>query len=142
MADPTFSRTLDFEGLNCYLMYGYVPGAKSILRNVNKLPAGHCMIYDLKRDDVRIRPYWHLPEPEDGIHASADSLAEELEKLLEDSVRRQLIADVPLGILLSGGIDSSIVTAIASRVSSKTIKTFTISFPMIRNTMKVPMPVS
>jgi asparagine synthase (glutamine-hydrolysing) len=129
MADPAFPRTLDWEGLNHYLMYGYVPGAKSILRKVCKLPAGHCMIYDMEGDAIRIRPYWHLPEPEQENHASADALAEELEMLLEDAVRRQLIADVPLGILLSGGIDSSIVTAIASRVSPKTIKTFTISFP-------------
>ena len=129
MADSAFPRTLDWKGLNYYLMYGYVPGAKSILRNVCKLPAGHFMIYDIKKDDVRVCPYWRLPDPEEGARASADALAEELETLLEDAIRHQLIADVPLGILLSGGIDSSIVTAIASHASSKAIKTFTISFP-------------
>jgi asparagine synthase (glutamine-hydrolysing) len=129
MADPAFPRTLDLEGLNYYLMYGYVPGAKSILRNVCKLPAGHSMTYDIKRDVLTTKSYWHLPDPEEELPVSADTLANELEMLLEDAVRRQLIADVPLGVLLSGGVDSSIVTAIASRVSSKVIKTFTISFP-------------
>lgn len=129
MADPAFPRALDLEGLDHYLMYGYVPGAKSILRNVRKLPAGHAMIYDIKKDAVIIRPYWRLPDPEGTAQASADMLASELGKLLEDAVRHQLVADVPLGVLLSGGIDSSLITAIASRVSSKTIKTFTISFP-------------
>lgn len=129
MADPAFPRTLDLEGLNYYLMYGYIPGDKSILKNVSKLAAGHCMTYDMKRDTLSIRPYWRLPVLEDAIRSSADELADDLELLLEDSVRRQLIADVPLGILLSGGIDSSLITAIASRVSTKAIKTFTISFP-------------
>ena len=129
MADPAFPRTLDLENLNYYLTYGYVPGAKCILKNVYKLPAGHCMTYDLKRDTLKARPYWRLPDPVEEPQASADTLANELEMLLEDTVRRQLVADVPLGILLSGGIDSSLITAIASRVSSKRIKTFTISFP-------------
>lgn len=133
MADPLFPRTLDLEGLSYFLMYGYVPGAKSILRNVHKLLAGHAMTYDIKRDSLTIQPYWHLPDPEGQPLASADTLANELEILLEDSVRRQLIADVPLGILLSGGIDSSIVTAIASRVASKPVNTFTISFPKYKD---------
>ena len=129
MADPLFPRTLDLEGLNYFLMYGYVPGSKSILRNVYKLPAGHTMQYDIESGALTIQAYWHLPDPEGESLVSADALASELEMLLENAVRRQLIADVPLGILLSGGIDSSIVTAIASRVSSRPIKTFTISFP-------------
>lgn len=129
MADPLFPRTLDLEGLNYFLMYGYVPGSKSILRNVYKLPAGHTMQYDIEGGALTIQAYWHLPDPEGEGLVSADALASELEILLENAVRRQLIADVPLGILLSGGIDSSVVTAIASRVSSRPIKTFTISFP-------------
>ncbi len=129
MIDPTFPRSLDLEGLNYYLMYGYVPGAKSILKNVYKLPAGHCMTFYIEEDNLTIRPYWRLPEPEEGNRASADELSNELEILLEDSIRHQLIADVPLGILLSGGLDSSIVTAIASRVSSKAVQTFTVGFP-------------
>ncbi len=138
MANPAFPRTLDLEGLNYYLMYGYVPGAKSILKNVCKLPAGHTMIYDIRSDALTIKPYWRLPNPEEGSPPSVDIFANELETLLEDAVRHQLIADVPLGILLSGGIDSSIVTAIASRVSPKVIKTFTISFPEYKDYDETP----
>jgi asparagine synthase (glutamine-hydrolysing) len=129
MVDPSFPRSLDLDGLDHYLMYGYVPGAKTILRNVHKLPAGHSMTYDMKTDALTVRPYWRLPHHEEGTCESADTLVDELEILLKDAVRRQLIADVPLGILLSGGIDSSLITALASRVSHKTIKTFNISFP-------------
>jgi asparagine synthase (glutamine-hydrolysing) len=129
MADPAFPRILDIEGLNLYLMYGYIPGAGSILRNVHKLPAGHTMTFDMKTENLAVRQYWHLPEHEADMHTPVDTLSNELESLLEDAVRRQLIADVPLGVLLSGGIDSSLITAIASRVSHKTIKTFNISFP-------------
>ncbi len=129
MADPAFPRKLDMEGLNYYLMYGYVPGWKSILSHIRKLPAGHKMIYDVQSDTLSVEQYWKLPEAEGCSSCSADELADELEMMLEDAVKRQLVADVPLGVLLSGGVDSSIVTAIASRVSSKPVKTFTITFP-------------
>jgi len=129
MGDPSFPRELDLEGLNHYLMYGYVPGSACILKNVRKLPAGHCMTYDLKEDVLSVRPYWKLPELQEPGRSSADALAGELEMLLEDAVRRQMIADVPLGVLLSGGIDSSLIVAIAARVSSQSVRTFTISFP-------------
>ncbi|SRR6266571_1573952 len=129
MADPEFPRVLDLDGLDHYLAYGYVPGDLCILRGVRKLPQGHAMTYDLETDSLRVWRYWQLPEPCLSSKASAEELAEELEKLLEDSVRLRLIADVPVGILLSGGIDSSLVTALAARVSSKPVKTFTITFP-------------
>jgi asparagine synthase (glutamine-hydrolysing) len=73
--------------------------------------------------------YWQLPEHKPNADVSDEQLVDELHERLEDSVRRQLIADVPVGILLSGGLDSSLVTAMAARVSSKPIKTFTVSFP-------------
>ncbi len=129
MADPAFPRRLNPDGLEHYLMYGYVPGDKSILENVHKLPAGHCMTLDIEKDKLDVRPYWRLPERTEDRGESADELADELEKLIEDSIRGQLYADVPLGILLSGGMDSSVVTAIASRVSPGKVRTYTISFP-------------
>src|SRR5262249_54936246 len=78
---------------------------------------------------LRLWSYWQLPEPPRQVDASVDDLTAELETLLEDSVRRQLIADVPVGILLSGGVDSSFVTARGAQGSSVRVKTFTISFP-------------
>ncbi len=129
MVDPSFPRVLDLEALDYYLAYGYVPGDRCILKGVRKLGQGHAMTYDLETDVLRVWQYWKLPEPSWRGNESLDELADELESLLEDSVRRQLVADVPVGILLSGGVDSSLVTAMAARASSGSVKTFTVSFP-------------
>jgi asparagine synthase (glutamine-hydrolysing) len=129
MADPAFPRQLDLNALEYYLTYGYVPGSLCILKSVCKLPQGHALTYDLPTDTLRVWPYWTLPEPVVDPAADVNSLMEELEALLLDSVRLRLIADVPVGVLLSGGIDSSLVTAMAVRASSRPVKTFNISFP-------------
>jgi asparagine synthase (glutamine-hydrolysing) len=129
MADPGMPRTLDLVAFEHYLTYGYVPGAMCILKGFAKLPQGHALTYDLDRGSLRIWPYWSLPEPTPGPHATDEDLLEELEALLLDSVRMRLIADVPVGIMLSGGVDSSLVTAMAARTSSRPVKTFNISFP-------------
>jgi len=128
MADPSFPRALDLAALEHYLAYGYVPGEMCILKGVRKLGQGQAMTYDLETDALHPWRYWQLPEPSPSS-ASADELAEELEALLEGAVRRQLAVDVPVGILLSGGVDSSLVTAMAARVSPGPVRTFTISFP-------------
>jgi asparagine synthase (glutamine-hydrolysing) len=129
MADPQFPRELDGEGLNFYLTYGYVPGSLCILKGVHKLPQGHAMTFDLDRDLVTTWAYWKLPDRRAGPDRHPTELVRELENLLLDSVRLRMISDVPIGIMLSGGIDSSLVTAMAARVSSRPVKTFTISFP-------------
>lgn len=130
MADPSLDRNIDFEAFDCFLAQGYVPGDLCILRGVNKLPPAHAIWFDLKTGQKRIWRYWHLPEYSSGRkkETSETALLKKLESLLEDSVRRQLIADVPIGILLSGGVDSSLVTAMAVRFSPR-VKTFTVRFP-------------
>lgn len=126
---PGVSRRLNHDALEFYLAYGYVPGDMCMLQEIRKLPQGHAMTYDLSKDELRIWRYWQLPEHRPDPAASDDDLVSELESLLEDSVRRQLVADVPVGVLLSGGLDSSLVTAMVARASSKPVKTFTVSFP-------------
>jgi asparagine synthase (glutamine-hydrolysing) len=100
-----------------------------ILRGLAKLPQGHALTYELRGEALRVWPYWSLPEPEKGPPRPDEELLEELEALLLDSVRLRLIADVPVGIMLSGGVDSSLVTAMAARTSSRPVKTFNVSFP-------------
>jgi asparagine synthase (glutamine-hydrolysing) len=95
---------------------------------VRKLPAAHGLIYDLRTGQITSWKYWQLPQQVSSA-ASDVELVEELSDILMDSVRQRLIADVPVGILLSGGLDSSLVTAMAARVSSRPVKTFTIAFP-------------
>jgi asparagine synthase (glutamine-hydrolysing) len=129
MANPTFSRELDLEALEHYLAYGYSPSDQSILKNTCKLSPGHAMTYNLETHRIQIRRYWELPTNHPRSDIAIDELTEELETILSSAVRRQLVADVPLGILLSGGLDSSLVTAIAAKESERPIKTFTVSFP-------------
>lgn len=129
LANPKNSKCIDKDALDCYLAMGYVPGEKCILQGYKKLPAAHAMRFDLKSGLAKIWRYWMLPEFESNQCSLDDgSLLHELEYLLEDSVRRQMVADVPVGVLLSGGVDSSLITAMAVRASSQ-VQTFTIGFP-------------
>jgi asparagine synthase (glutamine-hydrolysing) len=131
MADPALPRRIAPEALDCYLAMGFVPGACSMLRGVNKLPPAHALLFDLNSGLSRLWPYWQLPElsPSAATGESAEAgLLDELERLLEDAVRRQLVADVPVGVLLSGGVDSSLIAAMAVRAATR-VKTFTIRFP-------------
>jgi asparagine synthase (glutamine-hydrolysing) len=125
MADPSFSRKLDPAALDCYLSMGYVPGEACLLQGSRKLPPAHALTFNVVSGKIDIWRYWRMPPPPACDGRDDESLVEELEGLLEDSVRRQLVADVPVGVLLSGGVDSSLVTAMASRTSSR-VKTFTI----------------
>lgn len=127
MANPALPRRVDAEALDCYLAMGYVPGERCMLQGVNKLPPAHALLFDLNSGQTRLWRYWQLPaltshQPDEA------ALLVELEALLEDAVRRQLVADVPVGVLLSGGVDSSLITAMAVRAVPK-VKTFTMRFP-------------
>lgn len=129
LANPVLPRRIDAEALDCYLAMGFVPGDRCILQGYRKLPPAHAMTFDLRTGTTQVWRYWQLPElGESAETADETSLLEELEALLEDAVERQLIADVPVGILLSGGVDSSLVTAMAMRRSSR-VRTFSIGFP-------------
>lgn len=129
-ACPDFPRRLNRAAVEHYLAFGYVPRDLCIIEGVRKLLPGCALRYEVETGRTHEWRYWDLPM----LDARADSrnaedLADELHGLLREAVRRQLIADVPIGILLSGGLDSSLVTAMAADVSSQPVKTFTISFP-------------
>ena len=128
LADPAFTRIVDAESLSCYLLMGFVPGNRSMLQGVKKLPPAHAMLFDLTTGKSEIWRYWSLPAFEPQHRVDEETLVEELETLLENAVRRQLVADVPVGVMLSGGVDSSLVTALATRARPG-VKTFTIRFP-------------
>ena len=109
---------------------GYVPGERCMLQGVKKLPPAHALLFDCKRTVAAVALLAIAGSGRLGGQGRADeaALLNELESLLEDAVRRQLVADVPVGVLLSGGVDSSLVTAMAVRAAPK-VKTFTIRFP-------------
>jgi asparagine synthase (glutamine-hydrolysing) len=129
LVNPTNPRRIDVEALDCYLAMGYVPGERCMLQGYNKLPPAHSLLFDLRSGQAEIARYWRLPEfAKEPSRLDESELLDELETLLEDAVSRQMMADVPVGVLLSGGVDSSLVTAMAVRASSQ-VQTFTIGFP-------------
>ena len=122
---------IDLQALNHYLALGYVPGDLCIASGVRKLPPGHAGLFDRAHGGFEVWRYWHLPER---VLYAADALdgeamAEQAWSLLVDSTRLRLRSDVPTGVFLSGGLDSSLVTAAAAQVSSQPIQTFTIGNP-------------
>lgn len=129
LSNPALPRQIDLEAMDCYLNMGYVPGDHCILQGYSKLPPAHAMLFSVSTGKARTWCYWQLPEVDAAAsHADESALLDELEKTLEDAVGRQLVADVPVGVLLSGGVDSSLVTAMAVRRSSH-VRTFSIGFP-------------
>lgn len=120
---------LSLDALNFYLALGYVPHEHCIVEGVKKLPPAHAARLDLSTFEFTVWRYWSLPtnSPEAGV--DGESLADEAGKLIEDATRLRLAADVPVGVLLSGGLDSSLVVAAAARVSNSPVRTFTVTFP-------------
>ncbi|MDD8014091.1 MAG: asparagine synthase (glutamine-hydrolyzing) [Acidobacteriota bacterium] len=120
-------REIDTTALSQFFTFEYVPAPRTIFKGVQKLLPGRMMVIANGRS--RIVPYWNVRYTADrSPRRNEDELAAELHDRLEQSVRKRLISDVPLGVFLSGGIDSSSVTALMSRAASSPIKTFSIGF--------------
>ena len=117
---------IDHEGLLQYFYFGYIPDPHTAFRSIRKLPAGHVM--EFRNGEVKLRQYWDLPEFSTHPAISEQECLEELERRLQEAVRIRLISDVPLGALLSGGVDSSIIVALMARESTKPVQTFSIGF--------------
>jgi asparagine synthase (glutamine-hydrolysing) len=117
---------IDSEGLLQYFYFGYIPDPHTAFRDIRKLPAGHLM--EFRQGEVKIRQYWDLPKYGTHSPVSEKECLDELERRLDEAVRIRLISEVPLGALLSGGVDSSIIVALMARTSGKPVKTFSIGF--------------
>ena len=133
-------RQLDLAGLNAYLAFGYVPADQCLLRGVRKVSPGHFLEVSLETGDAVAHGYWRLPAPAPTGAEQESELVDELHDLLKASVREQLHADVPVAVLLSGGTDSSLITACAAAVSSTPVRTFTLGFPGEARFMNVRSP--
>jgi asparagine synthase (glutamine-hydrolysing) len=125
LAHPSVPRHLDTEALNCYLALNYVPGPNTLVQGIRKLPPGHLLEWRSGRS--RISRYLATPAAQRPVVSMADA-CEQLDCLLKDSVREQLVSDVPVGVWLSGGLDSSTILHYASQASSKPLKTFSVTF--------------
>ncbi len=128
LRQPGFSREIDPAALEAFLAFNSIPAPLTIFTEARKLPAGHTLVAE--RGKVEIHRYARpAPVPADQVRGEGDeALAEELRGRLRDSVRAHLVSDVPVGVLLSGGIDSATLTALAAAESGYRVSTFSIGF--------------
>ena len=132
---PSFNNSIDRDALASYLQYTYVPAPMSIYENIFKLLPGHLLEIDRSsKKNLNHSPlqYWslsnHVKKGQSEMITDETTAINELESLLSQSIKSQMISDVPLGAFLSGGIDSSLIVALMQKESMKPIKTFTIGF--------------
>jgi asparagine synthase (glutamine-hydrolysing) len=127
LADPTFGRGLDPQAVADYFSYGYVPDPRSIYRDVAKLPPAHTLTVRRGAAVPAPQEYWDVTFRAEHFN-SEDDVAHELVERLQNAVRMRMVADVPLGAFLSGGVDSSAVVAMMAGSSQTPVNTCSISF--------------
>ena len=133
-AHTAFDQPINRDALTLFMQRNCIPAPHSIYRGIYKLPPGHALSLSLEdRDIPESKPYWTLRDAvengtRDPFHGTEQEATDELEALLRDAIRRRLVADVPVGVFLSGGIDSSVVTALIAAESAQPVKSFTIGF--------------
>lgn len=127
-AEPGWQPELDLVALDHYLAFGYVPAPLTIYKNVRKLPAGHFATFENGR--ILVESYWKLDWSKQlqRSEITFDQAAVEFRELLENAIAEQNVADVPVGVFLSGGVDSSIIAALSSRLTQQPIRSFSVSF--------------
>lgn len=125
LADPTLERRVDRRSLALYLQYQYVPDPRTILQGVSKLPPAGVLVWD--GGEARVERYWSPSYEPKRIRPFAEDL-EAVTELLRESVRLRLRSDVPVGVFLSGGMDSSVVTALMAQLSDEPVRTYSIGF--------------
>lgn len=125
LLDPSVPRVVDEQAILEYLVFLYVPAPRTIWRDIRKLQPAHLLICD--QEGTREERYWSMPVAPEPERPEAE-YCERLRELLEASVRSRMIADVPVGAFLSGGIDSSTVVALMAQASTEPIKTFCVGF--------------
>lgn len=124
---PAVERRIDLLSVSKYFTFGYVPSPHTIFENIHKLEPGTYLLFD--EQGCRKVTYWDIPMEDNPVSGrNVNECAIELRDLLRDAVTKQLRSDVPLGVFLSGGIDSSMLTALAAQVSSVKLHTFSIGF--------------
>jgi len=119
---------VDPVSLTAFLALGYVPGSRSMVCDVSQLAPASVLVWSSQDPVARISRYWRLPDLQPPATRSLEELTTELDLRLSAAVRSRLLADVPVGVLLSGGVDSTLVAAYAARASRGPIKTFTIGY--------------
>jgi asparagine synthase (glutamine-hydrolysing) len=128
LAGAPMDRDLEPSAVDAYFVHGYVPGPGTVLRGVQQLPPAHLLRWESSTRRSAVERYWRTPEVAAEAVESRDALVEEIGELLEASIRSRMISDVPLGVFLSGGVDSTLIAALAARTSRGPVKTFTVGY--------------
>ena len=136
LASGLVSGELDYDALDMYLTFGFVPGPATLLSGVAKLTAGHLLV--VEEGSVRDEEYWRYPEPRVERRLTVDEYSSGLIDQLDDAVRARLMSDVPLGAMLSGGLDSSLVVALMARHMHEPVKTFSVGFAEVGRFNELP----
>ena len=126
LQDSSFKRELDEDAFNSFLTFRYNPSPQTLFRGIHKLKPGHYLTVDVD-GKASLRPYWEY-SPITNTAISEGEAVSEYQRLLENAVQRQMISDVPVGLLLSGGIDSAVIGRLMNSFSHGKIKTFTVGF--------------
>ncbi len=132
-AHPAFAAEIDRDALALLMRHNYINAPHSIYQGIYKLAPGHLLTVSMRQREPRLERFWSLPAVAEAgvaqpLSGSAEHMTDALEALLKSAVQQQMLADVPLGAFLSGGIDSSTVVALMQAQSSQPVKTFTIGF--------------
>ena len=130
LASGLVPAEIDVDALDQLLALGFVPGPRTLLRGVRKLEPGHRLV--VENGSVRSEPFWEFPAPATITERSDDEWRTEFLDLLRDAVRIRLMSDVPLGSMLSGGLDSTVITALMASEMSQPVKTFSVGFDGVR----------
>jgi len=129
-AHPGFTKVINKKSLPYYFRFGYIPAPLTIFENTHKLQAGHYLVVDCKNNSYEEKCYWSVEEfyQKEKLQKSEEEIVSELENILSESFELRMVSDVPVGVFLSGGVDSSLVTALLQKNSTTPLKTFTIGF--------------
>lgn len=127
---PSFQKELNKEVLPYYFQFGYIPAPHTIFKNCHKLESGHYLELGIRNNELKIRRYWSVDDcyEKEKFDKSEAEIVDDLEELLTDAVEQRMVSDVPVGVFLSGGYDSSLVTALLSKNKHRKLHTYTIGF--------------
>jgi len=127
---PSFDKKLNKSVLPYYFQFGYIPAPHTIFKNTYKLEPGHYIEYDLSDKTFELNQYWDVADfyHKDKFDCDESKITTDLEELMTDAVNLRMVSDVPVGVFLSGGYDSSLVTALLAQNKSRKLHTFTIGF--------------
>jgi asparagine synthase (glutamine-hydrolysing) len=131
MAHPSFAKNIDINAVGAYMQYGYIPAPHTIFNNTYKLKPGHYLEINLATQSFQTHQYWSVYQSynKKTLSISLPDAVEQTERLLTNAFQYRMVSDVPVGVFLSGGYDSALVTALLQKNNTEKIKTFTIGMP-------------